>query len=258
MTATRATILERWTIPLPPDTHGGGKWFRDWALRSPKQVSTHLTAGWHAYHALQDYYGPRYLRLLSAHEYFGGVGAQSLVIEELINPHLEHSVFEISPDAVDHLTRVLPPHVDVQHADSYAPSSRVPADIVGLDFGDFTIWKARNSEPHSELLDYVFHSGAKGVVLTDVAGPHLHLHRERYETLLGKGSCQTYDSYLYHLADWVWYTYGYKIIRGCSHRWSTVMAFVPSVDETFYEEDIRAAFIPTPSEPVGFVLLEEK
>ena len=73
------TVCERWKMEVgePSD-----KWFLDYVIRSPKDAGTHLTAGWQAYKALGE------LEVDSALEYFGGMGAQSLMIHAMFNPSL--------------------------------------------------------------------------------------------------------------------------------------------------------------------------
>lgn len=231
------TILGKWSMYTPPPTE---KWFLDYAVRTPRAAGTHLTAGWHAYRAVAD----RPVR--SAIEYFGGIGAQTLMIQELFELD-RHVVLDNSPEAVRHIrdnTEVM-----AQQADSYDSGNYRQADLVGLDFGDLTVWKTREGQPHRDLLDRTFlMTHPEAVVLTDIAGPHLHLHRDRYESLLGAGSCATYPSYLEALADRLEALYGYVMVGGFYHRWSTVMALAP--------DGPRGSFVPTPEIPVGLKVIQ--
>lgn len=215
---------------VPPPTES---WFLDWVLRAPKDSGIHLTAGLHACQSLDG------ISVHSAVEYFGGIGAQSLMIQEMFAPYT-HIVMDYSDEAVEHLYCQ---GFDARQADSYDLASYQQADLVGLDFGDLTVWKTREGEKHRDLLDRVFAGQPKGVVLTDVACRYLHLHRERYETLLGAGTCASYPSYLDALADRLEVLYGYVMVGGFYHRWSTVMALAP--------EGKRGSFSPTPASPVG-------
>lgn len=227
------TLLERWTqyVPAPDE-----EWFLEWALRAPRDAGVHLTAGWHAYSALAQ------LQVSSAVEYFGGLGAQSLMIQELFKPEV-HVVYDYSNEAVNHID-VHVPNATVIQADSYDPVWNQPfADLVGLDFGDLTVWKTREGEKHRALMDRVFAEDPKGVVLTDVACRYLHLHRERYETLLGWGTCGNYPDYLDALAARIEELYDYTMVGGFYHRWSTVMAFSRTGE--------AAPFVPTPATPIG-------
>lgn len=238
-----ARICENWDMKLPD--MNGNEWFLNWVLRDPNQVSHHLTAGWMAWRALSLTYAAD--GASSAREYFGGIGAQSLMIEDLFDPD-DHDVMDRAPAAVKHLLSVLPV-AQVYEADSYDPKNTEQADLVGLDFGDLTAWRTRPGEKHYDLLDRVFTLEPAGVVLTDVAGPRLHLHKSRYESLLGKGTCIDYPTYLGALADRIEDLWGYSLVAGFWHRWSTVMALVPTGAAP------RGVFVPTPESPVGLVLL---
>lgn len=238
------TICERWTQYVEPPTE---KWFLDYVVRSPRDAGIHLTAGWHAYKAVADLG----VEVRSAMEYFGGMGAQTLMIQELFQP-ADHMVYDFSDEAVAHIKSQLGGVVGVmvRQADSYAPDSFLTSDLVGLDFGDLTVWKTREGEKHRGLLDRVFAGQPKAVVLTDVACRYLHLHRERYESFLGEGTCESYETYLESFADHLELLYGYTMVAGFWHRWSTVMALVPLDDHPF-----RGSFVPTPASPVGLEII---
>ncbi len=226
---TTIRICERWDMDLPaPDPDD--PWFANWALAAPKQAGLHLTAGWLAYRSLIG------MDIRSAREYFGGVGAQTLMIDELFQPE-DHFVMDYSTGAAEHLG-TLP-------SDAYDPANTAPADLVALDFGDLTVWKTRIGLPHGELLDRVFLLEPKAVVLTDVAGPRLHLHQERYASMLGP--FKNYPEYLERFADYIQQVWGYTMVAGYWHRWSTVMALVP--------EGQRGSFEPTPDSPKGLEVL---
>jgi hypothetical protein len=180
-------------------------------------------------------------------EFFGGIGAQSLMIQDLFAPR-NHVVRDYSLEAVAHIKAQVP-GVYAHQADSYDPMWQHRADLVGLDFGDLTVWKTRQGEPHRGLLDRVFEEEPKAVVLTDVACRYLHLHKERYETLLGAGTCITYETYLEALARYFRRIYGYVVVRGFWHRWSTVMVLVP-------RPAVPGRFFPTPESPVGLKVVQ--
>lgn len=244
--STIAHILERYTMTLEkPEEVGRDEWFLDWVLRAPGHAGKHLTAGWHAMASLRDVYGPTELE--GVREYFGGMGAQALMAQELFDVK-GHTVLEYSEQAVDHLRKAIP-FATVKHADSYDASSWGPADFVILDFGDLTAWKTRDGEKHRQLLNRVFAHRPKAVLLTDIAARYLHLHKERYESLLGPGTCESYETYLYALVARLEELYGYTMVEGYSHRWSTVMALVPGKPEQ------RGFIYDVPAEPVGLELL---
>lgn len=242
-------IVERFTMQIDGPPPGRDAWFLDYVLRSPKQAGKHLTAGWLAMNALKEVYREAD-DIKSCREWFGGMGAQALMAERLFNLR-RHDVQEYSLDAVEHLYRVLPSTVDIHHKDAYDRSMfYAPADLQILDYGDLTAWKTRDDEPHRVLLDYVFGQQPKAVLLTDIACRYLHLHRERYETLLGEGTCHSYPSYLLALLTRIEGLYDYRLVVGYYDRWSTVMALVPSANVPDY-----GPLLETPDEPVGLEIL---
>lgn len=242
MSDTILRILERYTMEVDGPTPERDSWFLDWLLRSPKHVGGHLTRSYHAFKSLREVYEPEEIQ--TAMEYFAGVGAHALVIEDLFAPDV-HVVQDYSEDSASHLRRVLPPNVEVRQADSYAPESFMTADLVAFDCGDMTVWQTREGLPLRGVLDRIFGAEPKAVVLTDIAAPYLHLHRERYETLLGPGTCASYPTYVEALCARFEALYGYRLHRGYWDRWSTVMAFVP---DTMIASN---TIMPTPDSPVG-------
>lgn len=235
-------IVEKFTMNIEGPPPGRDAWFLDYVLRSPKQAGKHLTAGWLALNSLKEIYtGADDIR--SCYEAFGGMGAQALMAEHLFNLR-EHHVCEFSPEAVNHLRGAMPSKVRVVERDAYAGHTPI-ADLVILDFGDLTCWKTRDGEKHRALLDQTFLMDPKAVVFTDIACRYLHLHRERYESLLGPGTCQSYPQYLQALLARLQALYGYRLHRGYHDRWSTVMALVPDDIEG------RPLLFETPADPVG-------
>lgn len=220
-------------------------WFLDYVLRDPKHAGVHLTAGWLALNSLKGVYKGDEIQ--SCYETFGGMGAQALMARRLFNLR-EHFVGEYPDEAVNHLRRVLPREVTVMQRDAY--DSTPVGDLVVLDFGDLTAWKTREGEPHRGLLDRTFSKEPKAVVFTDIACRYLHLHKDRYETLLGPDTCGGYTSYLRALLTRLEVLYGYSLVEGYWDRWSTVMALVPSEIAPG-----RGSLQETPPSPVGLELL---
>jgi hypothetical protein len=237
-----AHVAEQFTMSLEESPPGAEPWYIDWAIKNPGKISKSVTVGWYAYQSLLSVYDAP--EILSCWEPFGGIGAQSLMIRGLFPDLRQHWVGEYTQPAVDHLRRALPEGVTVLKADAYDGRVDV-ADLVGLDFGDLTCWKTREGQQHRILLDKVFETQPKAVVLTDVAGPRLGLHRTRYEALLGTGSCADYASYLPALADLLEEVFGYTVIAGFYHHGAAKMALVPS------DAGDRGIFVPAPPSPVG-------
>jgi hypothetical protein len=219
-------------MSLNGDTSG---WFADWAIRRPAEASRHVTAGWHALQSLHDA-GHAFSSVL---ELFGGMGCQALITEHLFAPE-EHLVRDWNPAAVQHLQRVLP-DCAVEQADAYASDSS-SAELVLADFGDLTAHQLISGRAR-QLMDAIFSCEPLAVVLTDIAGPRLHLQRSRYEKLLGC-DCATYEGYLTGLSASIQHRYRYRTLSCHQHRWSAVLALVPGEGE-------NAAPAPVPDRPVG-------
>lgn len=212
------TLFNRWQLEFPEGSDEG--WFLEYVLRSPRGAAAHMTAGELCYAELHKLG----LEINSAFEVFGGIGANTLIVEDLWSP-LVHVVNEFNMQAVDALLANLGDDVTVSYADAYRADFRPDADLITLDFGDLTVWKTREGQPHRKLLDKAFSAAPKAVTVTDIASRYLHLHRQRYETLLGQGTCDTYEHYLEALAHQIWAVYGYHMLVGYYDSWSTVMAF---------------------------------
>lgn len=246
---TTATLYGKWDVTFPrldPDN----PWFLDWVLRSPSQVSRHLTAGYHAYDQLRRL-GIRVDRAL---ECFGGIGGQSYLIRRFWSP-AQHVVWDYSRPAVEYLRDAVPA-ATVQQRDSYNTPLPFPPDLVGLDFGDLTVRRTLPGEPQRGLLDRVLTNYRPRAVvitditdITDIAGPRLGLQRANYERILGPGTCADYLTYLNSLVQWVRNTYGYRLLAGYHHHWSTVMAFTPADFD-----DPQYGLLPTPTDPTGLEL----
>lgn len=251
--ATLLSILGKHTIEVTrTDANPDEPWYLDWVLQKPKNFSLSITAGYHAYDSLLDVYNPE--NIGSALEYFGGIGAQSLIIQDLFQP-VRHVVADYAEESAEMLRRVLrDTNAYVLRQDAYAEDALDPnADLIGLDFGDLTCWKTREGLPHRLLMDRVFGAYPKGVVLTDVAGPRLGLQRDRYETLLGVGRCGSYRDYLQALCEYLGDIYGYELQAGYYVNRVAKLAFVPEG----YRRPTRRAIgehfplYPIPAEPVG-------
>lgn len=239
-----ANIVEKFVMEIEEPEEGHEEWFLDWVLRSPRNAGRHLTAGWLGLNRLAQFYRNNEIR--SCEEWFGGMGAQALMANYLFDLRI-HSVGEFSHDAVSHLRRVLPPYTAF-YRDAYDRTQPVNVmDLQILDFGDLTAWKTRDGEKHRELLDAVFATSPKAVLLTDIACRYLHLHRERYETLLGAGTCGSYEDYLHAFQLRLQALYGYTPVVTHWDRWSAVMALVP-------EGSAPGPLVPTPDSPVGLEL----
>lgn len=239
-------IVERFTFNA--ERHEGHeKWWLDWAVDSPAGASKHLTASWHALNAILDVYDKGEIK--TAYEAFGGVGAQGLMINDLFDP--VHVIGEWSDDAVAHLMNLFKdvPSTSAFKQDAYEFDYQ-GYDLIAFDCGDLTAWKTREGEKPHATLDRLFSAQPKAVVLTDIACRYLHLQKERYETLLGEGTCQSYPSYLCAFLERIRTLWGYRLVLGYYDRWSAVMTLVPEDVTT-----LGGVLIPTPNTPVGLAVL---
>lgn len=210
-------IAEQWQMSIP---EGVGGTFGEWVFRSPKDSTRRIAASYMVYEDLAAL-NPH---IETAHEYFGGVGAQSLMIEHFFAPQ-RHTIWDRSPEAVEHLKRVMP-YADVSLVeDSFVLHE--PADLVALD-EVFTVWKTRHGQPFRELMDEVFKSQPVAVELTENAATRLHLHRERYDQLLGSGASATYETYLEALEGYLEYEFGYGIATGYYYHGGAKMILMPA------------------------------
>lgn len=214
-----AVICERWRIPLGGTDQDA--WFLDWVRRKTKEASGHVTAGYAAYSSLVDLHGVgAYDRVV---EFFGGMGCQSLVIENRLKPK-SHIVYEKHPLAAEHLRRALKdyPAVSVVHGDALL--NEEPADLFAMDFGDLTAHQANTT--YRPVLKKVFDQKPKAVVLADISGPKLPLHRARYGEIIGH-DCSTYENYLIGLTRWIEREFNCGLHACFYHPWSASMAFIP-------------------------------
>lgn len=239
----KATILDQWTMELPEPS--ASPWFLDWVLRSPRQAGQHLACSYETFGSLAQVYDQT--EFTAVKEYFGGIGAHALMLQDLLQPS-DHAVSDASHAAVEHLQGTLPGSVRVQRADAYASGTPWMADLAVLDFGDLTVWKAQPGTPRGNLLDKVFSMKPLAVTVTDIAARYLHLQKKLYETVLGEGTCGSYESYLEAFSRQLEQRYGYVLLEGNYTRWSCVMAFVPAGLTS------RGRFFPLPADAPGLVL----
>lgn len=203
-----------------PESSGENKWWFDWAVAAPKHAGDHLTVSLRTFEAIKR----TNLAFFSAREYFGGIGAHAMMVDSLFEPGI-HSVADYAPEAVEHMKRVLPEYVSVEQRDAYVGNT-LEADLVVMDFGDMTVFRAQPGQKQGDLLEQVWLDRPQAFTITDIAARYLHLQRKSYEPLLGEGACDSYEEYLaryaYHLEE----RSGYVLLEGNYTRWSCVMAFV--------------------------------
>jgi hypothetical protein len=236
---TDALVCEKWLVPLAARGRGG-EWFGDWVLTRTSANSRHVTASWAAVQVLARHVPAGG----TVREYFGGLGCQALIIRDALNP-AEHWVGELHPAGYAHLRKLFR-MTGVQVARANAYQVRVePADLVALDFQDFTVHKAVTER--AGWLGLVFGSARRGILLTDSGGSKLHLHRDLYEADLGH-PCGSYPEYLAGLDGWLRREFGWRVVAGFYQPWTAVLALAPGA------KGPPPAFMPPPARPVGIRL----
>lgn len=236
-----ALICEQWKVPIAANGGSGLPWFLDWVERRPKEVSDHVACGYWCYSELAN----KMMEFDSATEYFGGAGFQSTIIRGLF-PLFEHDIADVSAKSCTHLNQLFATDLTVRVHCVDSTNKRLPsADLVGFDAGDLTALTL--TRKHGEMLSIILGvERPKALVLTDIAGPRLHLQRERYSQILWN-DCSDYPTYLHGLAEHIRRVFHYDALCIYYTRWSAVMALLP-------KEKIIEAATPqlVPSSPVGF------
>jgi hypothetical protein len=149
------------------------------------------------------------------------------------------------------LTSNLPKIIDIRLADAYKTKLPEHTDLMALDFGDLTVWKTREGQPHRDLIDRSFATEPKALLMTDVANQRMHLHKERNESLLGDGATENYPTYVAALANYIEEIYDYRLLSGYYHRTASKLTFVP----VEHAPDADPIIEPTPTTPRGLELL---
>lgn len=216
----KTLVCERWPLDLGQAGAADEPWYLDWVLREPSEASRHVTAGWAACKAVADVVD----EIDTVHEPFGGVGAYAVIVQGLFSP-MVHTVAELSDVAVRHLATI--PGVTAQQADAFVDLGFGPRDLYVSDSPNFTAWQTRDGRGYRRLFDTMFGHEPKAVVFNDLAKARMHLHRQRYESMLGDGACASYEAYLHALLARLQVLYGYTLLAGYVGQKSAVMALVP-------------------------------
>lgn len=222
-----------------------------WAHEQPTKMSKPFTSSWLSLKALNDYLGPDVIH--SAVELAAGVGAQSLMIQELFAPDI-HLIQDLHQESIDHIETLvqlgeLPDIVELRAMDAFDTNALVRADLIQVDMGDFNSMRLREGERYLELLDRIFRLSPTAVGWTDLAGMRIGLHRGRYESVLGEGTCVSYRSYLEALTGFFEHRWGYRAVEVLHTGHFAKMAFVPM------DPLLETAFTVVPNSPIGCQVL---
>jgi hypothetical protein len=244
-----ALVCEKWKMDLhTPAGPPGEQWFLNWVMRKPKQSSVHVAAGWAAIKTARTHLASNPPQ--TAAEYFGGMGCWSIMLQHAFNLHT-HNIIDSSALAVQHMQQALAgfPTAHVKQDDAY--SARMKADLAVLDCGDMTAHRAINYSPLRNLLSDVFAQQPGAVILTDIAGPRLHLHRQLYARLLNH-NCNTYTQYMRGLHTYLHQTYNYGMLKCYMHTWSGVMVL-----QQGHAQLTSDAITHVPQLPIGLTLCQD-
>ena|SRR3990167_3760642 len=171
-------------------------------------------------------------------EFFGGIGLQSLIVENLLHP-IEHVVLDKDSQCVEHLKRVFQnyPDVLIAQADAWEAMKVYVGDIFLLDW----IWTPRRWNEHKESLDALFIQKPLAVTFFDSTKPYFPTNRKRYAAMFGCEINSFYD-YVVSLSNFIIARYGYAIskVAYCSNR-GTFCLLQPAPIERMEEFEISSS-----------------
>ena len=161
-------------------------------------------------------------------EYFGGLGIAASLLRGVYNPTV-HPVYELDSNLCGHL---ISNGFDAICVDSFKKIVTDGAyDLADVDF-DIATALSMSRSPVSEFLDCLFKAGHRQIIITDAAISKLHLHKERYGTLLGGGIVKLED-YLNLLSHYFYRIGGYSISHCEYHAGACYLLCLPRSPEEF-------------------------
>jgi len=114
-------------------------------------------------------------------EFFGGVGLQSTIIQELLQP-IDHTIIENDGNCIRHLNDNFRGRATILQANAFDYIGALPGDIFSLDWNSWTVL-------HQDKLKSVFELLLKydplAIIWFDTAKSYFHLNRSKYSKLLG-------------------------------------------------------------------------
>jgi hypothetical protein len=248
---TEIEIMGSYRLTVP-DPHPGDKWFLDWALHAPNQVGAHLRMGQAALRALAESgFNPA-----TVHHPFGGLGGQALVSWKLW-PEARQTIDEFSPAAYEHLVRSFIRETNlIRLGDSYKMSVP-PADLYVADYGDNTAHRMADvKNPRRVLFERMLEHEPGAILLTDIAGPRLHMPKihASYQRATGaEFPSNDYLAYLSAYERWLAGTFGYYATDVFYQRWSSILVLRPDVGAPTVTSFHRLeSLLPVPGGGSGF------
>lgn len=149
----------------------------------------------------------------SVTEFFGGVGLFATIVEKLIAPE-NHTIYEIDDRCLVQLHEMFADSefVDVHKNDARKALLTDKAQVMSLDFPNFTILDIRDGCRWSEQFDKVFKGGAQAIIFTDTSSSYFHIHKHRYSEFFGE-ELKTIRDYTQAFSNYLFKRYGYSISR---------------------------------------------
>lgn len=146
-------------------------------------------------------------------EFFGGVGFVSVIAEALLSPN-QHQIYEIDDNCIKQLRFLFHAKngIYISKGDAKETILQDTADIVSLDFPNFTILDIRPGGRWETQFATVFQCSPQGVLFTDTATSYFHVHKERYSKCFGR-KLITIRDYILALSAYLQGQYGYGISR---------------------------------------------
>lgn len=150
---------------------------------------------------------------LSLTEFFGGVGLFATIAEKLLEP-LSHTIFEIDDRCLVQLHEMFSGDewVKVSKKDAREAILKERADILSLDFPNFTCLDVKPKGRWRDQLEIAFKSKPDSLIFTDTAVSYFHVHKGRYSEFFGK-PLETFRDYTESFSEWLYNRYGYSISR---------------------------------------------
>ena len=207
-----------WYMPVIPTYHGDMKNrpYTYYVENKRKDIAGNL---WCIETVLRSLDSPVYKVV----EYFGGIGAFSLFIQDILKPEV-HEAYDIDENCVDIYSNTFPA-VDVAVGDFYELAG-IDTNVAVLDFETYTARTSITDDRDFDTVRKVFEA-SDVVVLVDTAMGWLHLNYDVYSKLLHR-SIDSADSYFQALSEYYYLNEGFAITTVASHARASYMALVRS------------------------------
>mgnify|MGYP001558681920 CR=1 FL=1 len=130
-------------------------------------------------------------------EYMAGVGCSSTIFIHKFTELLNHYMFDLDENCVEHLSRTFP-DATVRRRDFFKVAGKVQADMSIIDFNQFTMQKLYKDSRLSLALEHVFQSSSV-TMITDSAVGYLHINKGIYADICGY-DINNFEDYVYGMS----------------------------------------------------------